>query len=58
MINKYSNRIIAVSNSVKNQWVKYVNVEKITRIYNGIKIKMLKEKKIRKKSTFSSIGRI
>ena len=36
MINKYSNRIIAVSNSVRNHWVKYVNENKIERIYNGI----------------------
>ena len=36
MINKYSNRIIAVSNSVRNHWIKYVNENKIERIYNGI----------------------
>ncbi|MFL2665778.1 MAG: glycosyltransferase family 4 protein [Flavobacteriaceae bacterium] len=36
MINKYSNRIIAVSNSVKNYWIKNVNENKIERIYNGI----------------------
>ena len=33
---KYSNRIIAVSNSVRNHWIKYVNENKIERIYNGI----------------------
>ncbi len=36
MINKYSNRIIVVSNSVRNHWIKYVNEYKIERIYNGI----------------------
>ena len=36
MINKYSNRIITVSNSVRNHWIKYVNENKIERIYNGI----------------------
>jgi len=36
MINKYSNRIIAVSNCVRNHWIKYVNENKIERIYNGI----------------------
>ena len=36
MINKYSNRIIAVSNSVRTHWIKNVNENKIERIYNGI----------------------
>ena len=36
MINKYSNQIIAVSESVKKQWLKYISKEKIKRIYNGI----------------------
>ena len=36
MISKYSNRIVAVSNSVRNHWIKYFNENKIERIYNGI----------------------
>ena len=36
MINKYSNKIIAVSNSVRNHWIRYINEYKIKRIYNGI----------------------
>ncbi len=36
MINKYSNKIITVSDSVKKHWIKYVNENKIERIYNGI----------------------
>ena len=36
MINKYSNRIIAVSNSVRTHWIKNVNENKIEIIYNGI----------------------
>ena len=36
IINKYSNKILTVSNSVKNHWIKYVNENKIDRIYNGI----------------------
>ena len=36
MINIYSNKIIAVSNSVKKHWIKYIDGKKIKRIYNGI----------------------
>jgi glycosyltransferase involved in cell wall biosynthesis len=36
IINKYSNKILVVSNSVRNHWIKYVNENKIERIYNGI----------------------
>ena len=36
LINKYSDKIIAVSNSVKSHWNKYIDHKKIERIYNGI----------------------
>ena len=36
IINKYSNKVLTVSNSVKNQWIKYIYDKKIERIYNGI----------------------
>ena len=35
-INRYSNKVLTVSNSVKNQWIKYIHDKKIERIYNGI----------------------
>ena len=39
MINKYSNRVLTVSESVKKHWVKYIDSNKIYRIYNGIVFK-------------------
>jgi glycosyltransferase involved in cell wall biosynthesis len=36
IINKYSNKIITVSDSVKKHWLKYISKEKMKRIYNGI----------------------
>jgi glycosyltransferase involved in cell wall biosynthesis len=36
IINRYSNKILTVSNSVKQHWLKYIDAKKIERIYNGI----------------------
>jgi glycosyltransferase involved in cell wall biosynthesis len=39
IINRYSSKILTVSNSVKNHWLKHVSEKKIERIYNGIVFK-------------------
>ena len=36
IINRYSSKILTVSNSVKKHWLKYIDDKKIERIYNGI----------------------
>jgi glycosyltransferase involved in cell wall biosynthesis len=36
IINRISNKVLTVSNSVKSHWLKYINKNKIERIYNGI----------------------
>ena len=36
IINRYSSKVITVSNSVKKHWLKYIDDKKIERIYNGI----------------------
>ncbi|MDB9793380.1 glycosyltransferase family 4 protein [Flavobacteriaceae bacterium] len=36
IINRISNKVLTVSNSVKKHWLKYIHGKKITRIYNGI----------------------
>ena len=36
IINKISNKVLTVSNSVKSHWLKYIDDKKIERIYNGI----------------------
>ena len=36
IINWYSSKVLTVSNSVKQHWLKYIDDKKITRIYNGI----------------------
>jgi glycosyltransferase involved in cell wall biosynthesis len=36
IINSYSSKILTVSNSVKNHWIKNIKENKIERIYNGI----------------------
>ena len=36
IINRISSKVLTVSNSVKNHWLKYINENKIERIYNGI----------------------
>ena len=36
IINRTSNKVLTVSNSVKNHWLKNINEHKIERIYNGI----------------------
>jgi glycosyltransferase involved in cell wall biosynthesis len=36
IINRISNKVLTVSNSVKNHWLKNINEYKIERIYNGI----------------------
>ena len=39
IINWYSSKVLTVSNSVKQHWLKYIDDKKITRIYNGIVFK-------------------
>ena len=41
IINKISNKVLTVSNSVKNHWLKNINENKIERIYNGIIIEKI-----------------
>jgi UDP-N-acetylglucosamine:LPS N-acetylglucosamine transferase len=36
IINRISSKVLTVSNSVKNHWLKNINENKIERIYNGI----------------------
>ena len=36
LVNRYSNKVIVVSEAVKKSWSKFVSPEKIERIYNGI----------------------
>ena len=36
IINRYSNKVLTVSESVKKHWLKYIDDKKIERIYNGI----------------------
>jgi glycosyltransferase involved in cell wall biosynthesis len=36
IINRISNKVLTVSNSVKNHWLKNINEYKIERVYNGI----------------------
>ena len=36
IINRISSKVLTVSNSVKNHWLKNINKKKIERIYNGI----------------------
>jgi len=36
IINRYSSKVLTVSESVKKHWLKYIDVKKIERIYNGI----------------------
>lgn len=62
MINKYSDKILTVSESVKKHWVKYIDSNKIYRIYNGIVFKKTDSniKLDRKKNDFviTSVARI
>jgi UDP-N-acetylglucosamine:LPS N-acetylglucosamine transferase len=39
IINRYSSKVLTVSNSVKNHWLKYIDDKKIERIYNGLYLK-------------------
>jgi glycosyltransferase involved in cell wall biosynthesis len=41
IVNRYSSKILTVSNSVKSHWLKYINENKIERIYNGIVFKKI-----------------
>lgn len=36
MLNRYSEKVIVVSNAVQKSWGRYVSAEKLKRIYNGI----------------------
>ena len=41
IINRISHKVLAVSNSVKSHWLKYINEFKIERVYNGIEYKKM-----------------
>ncbi len=41
IINRISNKVLTVSNSVKNHWLKNINEYKIERVYNGIEYKKM-----------------
>ena len=41
IINRYSDKVLTVSNSVKNHWLKYIPEKKIERIYNGVVFKKI-----------------
>ena len=41
IINRISHKVLAVSNSVKNHWLKNINEHKIERVYNGIEYKKI-----------------
>jgi len=41
IINRISNKVLTVSNCVKNHWLKYINEHKIERVYNGIEYKKI-----------------
>lgn len=43
MINRYSDKVVVVSNAVKAHWETYVDSSKIKRIYNGIKTDLFLE---------------
>jgi glycosyltransferase involved in cell wall biosynthesis len=62
IINKYSNKVLTVSNSVKKHWLKYVYEKKIERIYNGIildpKRSLNKKNKDQDDFVITSIARI
>jgi glycosyltransferase involved in cell wall biosynthesis len=36
IVNRYSSKVLTVSNNVKKHWLKYIDDKKIERIYNGI----------------------
>jgi glycosyltransferase involved in cell wall biosynthesis len=41
IINRISNKVLTVSNSVKSHWLKNINEHKIERVYNGIEYKKM-----------------
>jgi len=41
IINIISNKVLTVSNSVRNHWLKNINAHKIERVYNGIEYKKI-----------------
>ena len=41
IINRISNKVLTVSNSVKNHWLKNISEHKIKRVYNGIEYKKM-----------------
>ena len=59
IINLCSDKIIVVSNAVKNHWIR-LNSDKIYKIYNGLNFELNKNLKLKtnKEITFSSIGRL
>ena len=59
-LNQFSNKIIAVSNSVKNYWISNgLSEDKIITIYNGFKFNFKKEKKSKsEKVIFTNVSRI
>jgi glycosyltransferase involved in cell wall biosynthesis len=62
IINRYSSKILTVSNSVKKHWLKYIDDKKIERIYNGIVFKktdyLIKLKRDQNDFVITSVARI
>jgi glycosyltransferase involved in cell wall biosynthesis len=62
IINRYSSKILTVSNSVKKHWLKYIDDKKIERIYNGIVFKktdyLIKLKRDQDDFVITSVARI
>lgn len=59
-INKNTRKVIAISNSILNKYLKYFEKDKIEMIYNGIDMKLLNEKERIEKEEFNVLlaGRI
>ena len=62
IINRISNKVLTVSNSVKNHWLKNINEHKIERVYNGIEYKkmdsVVKLEKDHDEFVITSVGRL
>ncbi|MDA9106943.1 glycosyltransferase family 4 protein [Flavobacteriaceae bacterium] len=62
IINRYSSKVLTVSNSVKKHWLKYIHDKKIERIYNGVVFKktdsLIKLEKDQDDFVITSVARI
>ena len=62
IINRYSSKVLTVSNCVKKHWLKYIDDKKIERIYNGIIVKeidsLIKIEKNKDDFVITSVARL